>query len=90
MNFNNNLTILREGKNYTTSLGIIKGGEIREFSKIKSLKLIPFGKQEIVEVPVMIKKPSLIFSEKYYSATLYKQRNGEYVIKFKVTEVEEA
>lgn len=90
MNFNNIKTILREGRDYTTPLGIIKGSEIREFDKIKSLKMIPFGKQEIREYPITIKKPSIVFTENYYSATLYKQRNGEYVIKFKMTEVEEA
>lgn len=90
MNFNNIKTILREGRDYTTPLGIIKGSEIREFNKIKSLKLIPFGKQTIKDVPMKVKKPSLIFSEKYYSVTLYRQRNGEYIIKFKITEVVEA
>ena len=92
MNFNNANTkmILREGKNYTTSLGVIKGDLIKEFDKIKFIKLIPFGKQTIEEISVMVKKPSLVFSERYYSVTLYKQRNGNYIIKFKITEVTEA
>ena len=90
MNFDNNVkVILREGKNYMTPLCIIKGSKIKEFD-LKSLYLIPFGKQTIEETPVMVKKPSLVFFEKYYSVTLYKQRNGEYIIKFKLTEVTEA
>ena len=90
MDFDNIKTILREGRNYTTSLGIVKGHDIREFDKIKFLYIVPFGKQTIEETPVMVKTPSLVFFERYYSVTLYKQRNGRYIVKFKITEVTEA
>lgn len=88
MNFNGIKVILREGGNYMTPLCIIKGSKIKEFN-IKRLCLIPFGEQTIKEILVTVKKPSMVFSENYYSATLYKQRNGEYIIKFKITEVED-
>ena len=89
MNFNDIKVILREGGNYMTPLCIIKGSKIKEFNNIKRLCLIPFGEQTIKEIPVTVKEPSVVFSENYYSATLYKQRNGEYIIKFKITEVED-
>ena len=89
MNFNNTKIILREGRDYMTPLCIIKGSKIKEFNNIKYFCLIPFGEQTIKEIPVTVKKPSMIFSENYYSATLYKQRNGQYIIKFKITEVED-
>ena len=90
MNFDNNVkVILREGKNYMTPLCIIQGSQITEFD-LQSLYLIPSGQQTIEETPVMVKKPSLVFLEKYYSVTLYKQLNGNYIIKFKITEVTES
>ena len=89
MNFNGIKVILREGGNYMTPLCIIKGSKIKEFNNIKYICLIPFGEQTIKEIPATVKKPSMIFSENYYSATLYKQRSGEYIIKFKITEVTE-
>ena len=89
MNFNNTKIILREGRDYMTPLCIIKGSKIKEFNNIKYFCLIPFGEQTIKEIPVTVKKPSMVFSENYYSATLYKQRNGKYIIKFKITEVTE-
>ena len=88
MNFNGIKVILREGGNYMTPLCIIKGSKIKEFN-VKYICLIPFGEQTIKEIPVTVKKPSMVFSENYYSATLYKQRSGKYIIKFKITEVTE-
>ena len=91
MNFDGTIkTVLREGRDYTTSLGLIKGSEIRKFDRIKSIKLIPYGEQKIKEIEVSVKMPAIAFCKNYYSATLYKQRNGKYIIKFKVTEVTEA
>lgn len=83
---NNIFNLVREGKNGTTSLGIIKGYNIPKKS-IEIIRIIPYGKQIIENINAINRKPALIFSDGYYSVNLYKQRNDSYILKYKLTEI---
>lgn len=85
---NNIFNLVREGKNGCTSLGIIKGYNIPKKS-IETIEIIPYGKQTIKKIYVINKKPAMVFSNSFYSVNLYKQRNGDYILKYKLTEIKE-
>lgn len=85
---NNIFNLVREGKNGITTLGIIKGYSIPKKS-VENIKIIPYGKQNIENIQAVNKKPSMIFSQAFYSATLYRQRNDVFILKYKVTEISE-
>lgn len=82
---------VREGKNGITKLGLFKQNEFTQDGQLKdiTIRLVPYGKQDVIVIhpKVMITKNRTggLF---YFSATLYKQRNGKYILKFKETLVE--
>lgn len=84
----NNIFSIREGKNGCTSLGIMLGDSIPK-NPIENIKIIPYGKQNIENIQVVNKKPAMIFSNAFYCVNLYRQRNNNYILKYKLTEIKE-
>lgn len=81
------LRSFREGKDGITDFGLFHQSVLPIENKVK-IPLVKYHQQKIEDIDVnVVIKDNKKSSSEWYSAILYQQRNGIYVLKFKQTEI---